>query len=54
MVVLHGACFGEPRIAFDETVHNFGNVETGKELKHVFRFRNTGNAMLVIKKIEAG
>lgn len=54
LVLLHGACFSEPRIAFDEVNYNFGEVDTGKDLKHVFRFRNAGSGMLVIKKIEAG
>jgi hypothetical protein len=54
LVLLQGACFSEPRVAFEETAYNFGEVQTEQELKHIFKFRNLGNATLVIKKIEAG
>ena len=37
-----------PVIEFDETVHDFGTIEQGTNVEHVFTFKNTGNAPLVI------
>ncbi|HPA73014.1 MAG: DUF1573 domain-containing protein [Spirochaetes bacterium] len=54
VILFQSACFGEPRISFTETEHNFGEVDPGLDLKHVFTFRNAGTGTLVIKKIEAG
>ena len=39
----------QAEIAFDETVYNFGTIpEKGGPVTHVFNFRNTGDANLVI------
>ncbi len=37
-----------PRIAFDETVYDFGKVPFNQKVEHAFTFRNTGNQPLVI------
>lgn len=37
-----------PEITFDETVHDFGTIEKGTNVEHVFTFTNTGRAPLVI------
>jgi len=38
-----------PRIVFTETSHDFGEVEEGAQLTHVFRFRNEGSGVLEAK-----
>jgi len=37
-----------PVIEFEETAHDFGNIPRGTEVEHVFKFKNTGKAPLVI------
>lgn len=39
---------GRPRIAFDETSHDFGRVPYDREVRHEFRYRNVGDAPLTI------
>ncbi len=41
------------KIAFKETVHEYGTIKQGEVVKHDFKFTNTGNAPLVIKKVDA-
>lgn len=48
-----GAC-DVPGARFDEISHDFGRVERNRELRHVFRFTNTGAATLIIREIHAG
>lgn len=38
-------------ITFDEMAHNFGKIEEGPEYKHTFKFKNTGNAPLIINNV---
>ena len=40
-----------PRIEFIETEWDFGNVKQGKVMNHVFKFRNTGDEPLIIKRV---
>lgn len=41
-------------IAFDETTHDFGTIkEQGGKVSHVFTFRNTGDAPLLILSANA-
>lgn len=40
---------GTPAIAFEEIRHDLGEVWEGETLRHVFRFRNTGDAILLAK-----
>jgi len=45
---------GRPRIAFEEKDFDFGKVETGEKIEHIYRFRNTGDGTLVIHKVRSG
>lgn len=38
----------DPKIAFTETVYDFGKVEQGTELTHSFEFKNAGTGILEI------
>ncbi len=40
-----------PVISFDKTEHDFGTIENGTPVETVFKYTNTGNAMLVVSKI---
>jgi hypothetical protein len=45
--------FAQAKIQFSDTKHDFGKVkEVNGPVSHVFTFRNTGNAPLVIQKVE--
>lgn len=37
-----------PVITFEDTIHDFGTIENGTNVEHVFKFTNTGKAPLVI------
>jgi hypothetical protein len=39
---------GTPAIAFDEMVHNFGNITEGERVEYSFKFTNTGDRDLLI------
>ena len=47
-----GAAEKGPVIAFDGTAKDFGTVTEGESLKHVFIFKNAGDATLEILKVE--
>ena len=40
------------RAVFQETSHNFGKVKQGDVLTHEFVFRNSGDATLVVERVE--
>ena len=42
----------QAKIKFDELVHKFGTIKTGDKVNHQFKFKNTGNAPLVIKSVD--
>ena len=42
-----------PKIRFEQEDHDFGKVEAGDEVKHIFVFENVGDAPLFIKKVLA-
>ncbi|MBS3807233.1 MAG: DUF1573 domain-containing protein, partial [Bacteroidales bacterium] len=42
-----------PHVSFENTSHDFGKVEKGGRVEHVFRFTNTGQRPLKIRKIRA-
>lgn len=44
----------KPEIRFDSLKHDFGVVEDGVIIKHVFQFRNIGQATLIIQSVKAG
>jgi uncharacterized cupredoxin-like copper-binding protein len=51
-LVFFGA-FAQAKIQFPEIKHDFGNVkEANGPVSHVFTFKNTGNAPLVIQNVE--
>jgi|SRR5690554_3077019 len=37
-----------PVMSFESTTHDFGTIEQGTHVEHVFKFTNTGDAPLVI------
>ena len=37
-----------PVMEFEETEHDFGTIDYGTNVEHVFKFKNTGDAPLVI------
>lgn len=47
-------CCGKPSIKFYETSHDFGILGQHMTVEHVFRFVNTGEAELLIKRIKSG
>ncbi|MDR2287089.1 MAG: DUF1573 domain-containing protein [Prevotellaceae bacterium] len=52
-LVFVSALFAQAKIQFSDTKHDFGNVkEANGPVSHVFTFKNTGNAPLVIKNVE--
>lgn len=42
-----------PEITFTKTEHDFGRLIQGEQVVYVFKFRNTGNADLLISKVSA-
>ncbi len=45
---------GAPAITFDETEFDFGEIEQGDTVVHVFAFTNTGTEPLIIYNAKAG
>jgi hypothetical protein len=45
---------GTPKILFDQKEFDFGEMEAGEKLEHIFAFRNTGNGTLRIEKVRSG
>ena len=41
----------QPKIVFEQEVHNFGEVMQGEVVEHTFVFHNKGNEELVIDKV---
>ncbi|WP_100615086.1 DUF1573 domain-containing protein [Confluentibacter citreus] len=42
-----------PIISFDETTHDFGEIEANQQVETVFKYKNTGDAPLVITDIKS-
>jgi hypothetical protein len=42
-----------PKISFETTTFDYGTITQGQEVKHAFRFTNTGGSELVIRKTKA-
>ena len=40
------------KVKFESTTYEFGNIKQGEIIKHDFKFKNTGSAPLVIKKVD--
>jgi hypothetical protein len=47
-------CNGKPKIEFATLSHDFGKQAQNAELKFIFVFKNAGDGLLRIDKIEAG
>jgi hypothetical protein len=43
---------GEPKIEIDNAVYNFGEVYRGSLVNHSFKIKNSGDADLIIKKVD--
>jgi hypothetical protein len=43
----------QPDIEFEEPVYNFGTVQKGEKVTHVFKFKNQGQGLLKIKKVKS-
>jgi hypothetical protein len=43
-----------PKLVFDETIHDFGSMESGAKVSHSFTFTNNGKSQLVIRSVKAG
>lgn len=41
-----------PKFEFAEMQHDFGNIKEGDVVKHTFKFKNVGNAPLVISNVQ--
>jgi hypothetical protein len=50
-LILALSLFAGPEIKFEKTQVNFGEIESGKVIDLEFKFQNTGDELLVIKKI---
>jgi hypothetical protein len=44
----------KPKIVFDQKDFDFGEVEAGEKIEHVFAFRNEGEGTLTIQKVRSG
>lgn len=42
-----------PVLTFNETEHDFGKIKQGDKVEHVFKFKNTGEADLIITDAKA-
>ena len=40
-----------PKITFQETEYNFGDIQQGEKVEHVFTFENTGNEPLILSNV---
>lgn len=40
-----------PQITFQESEYNFGDIKQGEKVEHVFEFKNTGSAPLVLSNV---
>lgn len=41
-----------PKIKFEETTFDFGDIEEGVYAKHIFKFTNTGDKPLLLKEVK--
>lgn len=43
---------GTPAFSFNEEFHDFGNIEEGLTVEHIFKFTNSGDAPLIISNAQ--
>ncbi len=53
-VNIFASAVGKATITFSESSYDFGKVEQGVELTHIFKFKNTGDGNLIIQSVNAG
>jgi hypothetical protein len=41
-----------PKIAFEKSTHDFGDIFQGDRVEHVFKFKNTGNDHLMLTNVQ--
>jgi len=44
----------QPRAVFEQVDFDFGEIEAGETVEHVYRFRNAGQAVLIVEKVQSG
>jgi len=44
---------GTPTISFESKEFDFGKIDQGEKVEHIFSFKNTGNAELNIDKVRS-
>ena len=42
-----------PRIEFDEKQFDFGEIDAGEKVEHIFSFKNKGDAPLIVEKVKS-
>ena len=42
-----------PAIEFDKVTHDFGTIENGTPVETIFKYKNTGNSMLVVSNVKS-
>jgi uncharacterized protein (DUF58 family) len=42
----------KPVITFEESTHDFGDIAQGEKVSHVFKFKNTGSAPLILQNVQ--
>jgi archaellum component FlaG (FlaF/FlaG flagellin family) len=47
-----GGASAGPIISWEKTVYDFGDIPAGDKVEHTFRFKNTGNAPLIITNVQ--
>jgi len=53
LLILSGAIsYAQPRIEFENTVHDFGEVIQGENVTHTYRLQNVGDEVLKIEKVK--
>jgi hypothetical protein len=40
-----------PVISFEEDFHDFGRIKSGEKITYAFKFKNTGNSVLIISNV---
>ncbi|MDN5350918.1 MAG: hypothetical protein PWQ54_2314 [Bacteroidales bacterium] len=48
-----GKAMDMPEISFTKTEHDFGKLIQGEKVSYIFKFKNTGDAPLLISKVSA-
>jgi hypothetical protein len=50
---LASVVYPQPKIEFDETAFDWGEMNEGQTVTHDFRFKNTGSKVLEIEKVKS-